>query len=403
MVLHLHRGWRFASAISILLLSATAAAGPLSVLPASQLLSARLQANQGQALDHDPLSPFGAKEVQAFLKAAAKADTIADPMERCLQYPDPPGSHWTPEGVQVYCRYRLQTTLGFDEFKALIEEGRAAEVDRRLGEWTTDTQGHPEALWRFVNENFSSETPESRRLLESWKQQSPQSAFAHAASGFSFLNAAWAARGAAYSADTAQSKWESMDKILPRVEGDLRMAARLDGTLAMPYAVMIKAGMLVSDRALMQEATSRGWRTDQASMPLYNAIAMEAMPRWGGSVEAQAGLLEVIKREAPRHPLLLTVRATILADQADLYACHCASQTERAAYRSVFDDVAVFSDLRAVGKNALDNGQNELALVYLTEALRFDRNDQRTLQARNQALSGVSSDISRAVNESGAD
>jgi len=403
MVLHLHRGWRFASAILILLSSAAAAASSLSVLSASQLLSSRFQAGQGQLLDHDPLSPFRTEEVLAFLKAAGNADKIADPLERCLRYPDPPGSHWTPEAVEVYCRYRLQTTLKFDEFKALIEGGRATEVDRRLSEWTRDAKDHPEALWRFVNENFPSETPESRRLLESWKQQSPQSAFAYAASGFSFLNAAWAARGAAYSADTGQSNWEAMDKILPRVEGDLRMAAKLDGTIAMPYAVMIKAGMLVSDGELMKEATSEGWRTDPVSMPLYNAMAMETMPRWGGSLKAQARLLEVIKRESPRHPLLLTVRATILADQADISTCDCASEAERAAYRSVFDDVAGFSDLRDAGKNALNKGQDELALVYLTEALRFNRKDQRTLQARNQALSGVGSDILRAANGSGAD
>jgi hypothetical protein len=177
-----------------------------------------------------------------------------------------------------------------------------------------------------------------------------------------------------------------MYRILPRADGDLRRAAKLDPTLVTPYATMLKAGVLVSDQTLMREAVHDGLRIGVGSLPLYSAIALADKPRWGGSVEAQNALLQAIDIATPRHPLLRTVRASILADQSDLFACDC----EQAAYRKAFDDVGPLEDLFYAGRNALDHGQDELALVYLTEAFRFDSADQGIREVRARALGKLS-------------
>jgi hypothetical protein len=344
-----------------------------------------------QPLDHDPLSPFTADEVREFLKASAAAERITDPMERCLRFPAPPGSHWSPGAVKIVCTYRLQETLHFAQIKELIEGGRSADIDRKLADLTRDPINHPEAMWRFLNQNFLEQKPESRALLEAWKQQSPNSSFAFLASGYSFLNEAWTARGAKTFAATPQTSIDAMDRIIPRAEGDLRKASELDSGSAIPYAVMIKVGMLMSDASLVEDAVHQGLRADPGSMPLYNAISMASSPRWGGSDEAQAQLLRAIDKQAPHHPLVLTVRASVLADQTDAYTCLCRTPEERAAYGEVFDQVAMPSDLYSVGKNALDNKQYELALIYLTEALRFNTTDMKILNARNEARGHIDS------------
>nr|WP_199047574.1 DUF4034 domain-containing protein [Dyella sp. ASV24] len=345
---------------------------------------------QQPPMDQDSLNPFTTEEVVAFLQAAAKADAIVDPMQRCLQFPNPPRSHWKAQSVEAYCTYRFQPTLSFHEFKSLIESGKAAEIDQRLSDWAADPKHHPESFWHFLSGMFGRETDVSRRLLESWKQQCPQSAYAHAASGYSFLIAAWNARGNAYASDTQDSNFADMNRILPRAEGDLRMAAKLDPALVLPYAVMIKAGMLVTDQALMNEAVHDGLRVGNGSLPLYSAMSLAVAPRWGGSVEAQDQLLKAIDTEMPMHPLLHTVRTSILVDQSDLFACDCRSVLEQAAYRKAFDDVGAYRELFFAGRNALDHGHNEIAVVYLTEAFRFDPKDQGVQEVRSKALASFS-------------
>jgi hypothetical protein len=356
---------------------------------AEQLLAAQPQPVKVQSLDHDSLSPFTADEARTFLAAAAKADKITDLMRRCLSYPDPPGSHWSREGVEVYCRYRLQQSIDFAELKSLVLGGNAAEVDRRLAEWAHDPSKHPEAFWRFLNVNFFGPRPESRDVLEAWKQQSPQSAFAHAASGFSFLRSAWRVRGGKYMADTPQERVDGMDNLLSRADGDLRRAEKLDPSLSAPYAIMMQMGALQGDGELIAMATKEGLSQAPTSFPIFDALEMVTEPRWFGSLEDQSRLLASIDQQAPKHPLLFVVRTAVLMDQADLGACECDQPQQRAAYRIVFDQVGTGSALSRAGSNALDNGQYEIAAIYLAEALRFDANDAATRGSLGKALAGL--------------
>lgn len=172
------------------------------------------------------------------------------------------------------------------------------------------------------------------------------------------------------------------DPTVAYVEPDVMMRA-------IPYAYLLRVGVLISDQSLVKEATFQGLRTDPGSMPLYNAIALANTPRWGGSIEGQEKLLKVIDKQAAEHPLVLTVRATILADQADVRSCRCSTALERAAYRKVFSEVALPSDLYRAGSNALRNGQYELAMIYLTEALRFNPSAIEISNARNEAFDHV--------------
>lgn len=40
-------------------------------------------------------------DYSAFVAAVAKADAIADPLRRCLSYPDLPGSQWNEETTRL--------------------------------------------------------------------------------------------------------------------------------------------------------------------------------------------------------------------------------------------------------------------------------------------------------------
>src|SRR6185312_11894887 len=73
---------------------------------------------------------FTRVETNTFLDVAERAEKIADPLQRCLAYPDPPGSHWDHAAVVAYCKYRYQPMISFEQVEQMVQSGRARELDR---------------------------------------------------------------------------------------------------------------------------------------------------------------------------------------------------------------------------------------------------------------------------------
>ncbi len=65
----------------------------------------------------------------AFIAKAKEAEEIADEFQRCLHYPDPPGTHWHPDTTAAYCGRRHLATLSLADVGKLIDEGKAAELE----------------------------------------------------------------------------------------------------------------------------------------------------------------------------------------------------------------------------------------------------------------------------------
>jgi hypothetical protein len=310
-------------------------------------------------------------------------------MERCLNYPDPPGVIWAREGVEAYCRYLLQPVISLSELKTLIDAGNAQEVDRRLTEWAGQPQSHPEAFWRMVVKDFLGTSPEVRKLLEAWKQQSPKSAFAFAASGYNFVQAAAEARGSESIDKTSDTQIRTMETLLARADGDLRMAIKLNPSIGVAYAAMIRIGTVNGDEVYVSDAVKKGGSAIEASLPVYDELTMHAEPRWGGNWNIQEDLLNQAQKHLVENPLLYMVRAIVWMDRADLADCYCRSPEDRSGYRSVFLQVAGRNELFVAGDNALQNHHYHLAIVYLSESLRFDRDNRKTRKERDEALKHV--------------
>ncbi|MDR3444317.1 MULTISPECIES: DUF4034 domain-containing protein [unclassified Dyella] len=334
-------------------------------------VDAKLQGVLPIVSSDDSRHAFTPDEMKSFLIARAKAEKISDRLQRCLDYPDPPGSRWTHESVAAYCRFRLQPVINRVEMKALLDGGHAADIDRRLTEWEHQPKTHPEAFWRMISEDFVRSDADARQLLEAWKQQSPTSAFAYAASSYGFLQEAWEARGGDYIQETPRAKINAMETLLARAEGDLRHAIKLDPSVALPYAVMIESGIMLGDDASVADAAKHGMLASLPSLPVYEALALAAQPRWGGSLTTQSNLLASVQTNAAKNPLLVVVRAKILSEQLGL-GCYCSSRQEDSVYRTALDQTASRTELFDAGESALNDGQYKVAVIYLSEASRFD-------------------------------
>ncbi len=329
---------------------------------------------------------FGADEVRNFLAAARQAETFNDPMQRCLAYPDPPHSHWSHVAAAAYCRYHFNVVLSLPEMQVLIQGGHAAELDRRLAQALQEQQSKPESaglLDRIYYASFNSGSANVRPLLDAWKQASPHSAFAYAASGFDYVARASEARGTDYVRDTPPSQMDAMKNLLAKADEDLKRAVALDPKVTPAYVALINADRM-GDTSDAASAFEQGIAAAPADYSIYSAYLTALQPRWGGSLQRMARVIDSAQAHAGENPLLQLLPAEELAEDYDV--CDCHSRADWLMDPVVFDNVAGSNLLERAGDAASTHNYPGLAVVYLSEALRFDPNLWRGRASRDYAL-----------------
>lgn len=317
---------------------------------------------------------FTRAEAYAFLDAAQRAERIADPLQRCLAYPDPPRSHWNRTVVAAYCRYRYQPIVTLADVRRLIANGQAAGLDRELAEALRAQRTRPDArsrLDRIYDADFNGHSPELRALVDAWQRQAPDSGFAAAASGMVYAKMAFAARGAQYLRDTPQSNIDSMDRLARRADADLQRAIRLNPALAPAYEAMENVGGYSSlGCGYAWNAAEKGLAVDPDDFALYDTLMWLAQPKWCGSEAALQTLWQRADARAARNPLLALVKPAGEFKLID--ACKCSETRQLAAYTAVLDRVATARELLNAGDTARDVNDPQATVIYLSEALRFD-------------------------------
>lgn len=315
---------------------------------------------------------FTRDEANAFLDRAKQAESIADPLQRCLAYPDPPGSHWSADTVSAYCHYRFQHVISYAEVQKVIQDGHAAEVDQRFNEILQAQLTDPQArgrLDRAFYQDFNNGSFEIRPTLDAWKRASPKSAFAWAASGYAYVAMAAAARGGQYMSDTPQSNIDAMDKLLAQADTDLRHAMALDPRLTPVYSAMINAGVLSLGDKYTSDAATRGLAIAPDNYAIYDMLMWSKEPKWGGSLRAMSALSERAQQLADKNPLLRMLQSARPYYEVD--NCDCATPLELAAYPAALDQLTSSGHLLMAG-NAARGSNHAVSLVYLSEALRFN-------------------------------
>ena len=317
---------------------------------------------------------FTDAEMKTFLAAATKAEGIADPLQRCLAYPNPPGSHWTQAAVVAYCQYRNQPIITFAQVQDLIQHGKSAELDRLMAQALQAQQTQSQArgrLDRTFFADFDNGSFDIRPTLDAWKRDSPDSAFAYAASGYAYVAMAADARGEDYLSKTPQSQLDAMDRLLQEGDTDLQRALALNPKLTPIYVAQIRAGAYGLGESYMLRAVQSGLKIDPANFSIYGQYLWAEEPEWYGSAAALRRIAAEELQHAAQNPLLLLYKAKEPAIQANVRDC-CKRPTRPDDFPSVFDDVAEYLPLEWAGETAADHGDARMALIYQSEAVRFD-------------------------------
>lgn len=331
-----------------------------------------------------PARHFTRAQTYGFLAAAKRAEAVVDPLARCLAYPDPPGSHWARDTVEAYCHYYLQPLLGFDEARTLIEHGKSAQLDRRLAEALRAQQTRPEArglLDRIYRKAFDNGAIEVRFALDAWKRDSPDSAFAWAASGTAYVAMASQSRGTDYIAKTSADDLRAMDNLAAEAADDLRRAIALNPKMTPAYTALIQAAGMAGSRAEVNEAIRTALLAVPDDYSIYSTAMWTQEPKWGGSLADMDALAAQAQTHAATNPLLrilLSERPYYQVKQADL-----TMQEELARYPAVLARFVSVPNLTRVGKLADEVADRTSAAIYPSELLRFTPDDDamRTLRA----------------------
>lgn len=343
------------------------------------------------ALAQKPEPPvFSPAELKPFLAEVAKAEAIADPLQRCLVYPDPPRSHWSPASVKAYCQYRLQSTISFDQAQQLIRSGHAAELDRRLAEALQAQLTRPESAGLLDHTYFNAFDNGSfdvRTTLDAWKRASPNSAFALAASGFAYVAMAADARGDAFIQDTPQSNIDAMDRLLRLADADLQRAATLDPRVTPTYIAMINAGSFALGDDYVIKAARIGLKQAPADYAIYGLMSHATEPKWGGSLQAMKAVARLAQAHVKENPLLAILQSAEPLVEYDVCNCHGSANWQ--AFTRVFDNLGSTQELFAAGNAANANRRFDLAVVYLSEGLRFAPNAYMAHSGRDAAASNL--------------
>lgn len=334
--------------------------------------------------------PYSEAELAQFLADAQNAEKMPDLLQRCLSYPDPPGVRWDKAATQAYCRYSLDPAIKPEEVARLIQSGQADQLDRRLANALQQQLSEPgaEALFdRTYLIIFGDATEALRALVDAWKRQRPASPYALAASGTVYLSMAQQARGAAMAAQTEQTQFDAMHRLLLQARADLDQAVALQPKLTAAYAAMIYVAMLDRDLAYAIKAARQALAVDPANYTVYSRMVLLAQPKWGGSVTRMARIIAKAQQHDKENPLLELLRSERSGGEDYVSDCQCdRAQEFHQIYTGLFAQPAPSRMFSNAGWGAAHRHAPDAASIYRSEFLRFTPNSDEAGEVRESRV-----------------
>jgi tetratricopeptide (TPR) repeat protein len=245
---------------------------------------------------------------RGFLLKAREADAIADPLQRCLAFPDAPGNQWPANAAKQHCDLNFGPVPTLAEVRALLDAkdlpGLEARFQKLQDLHESDTQFSERIHTAF--DRFDS-SYESGVLSKRWLELAPDSPYAMVARASYFRRLGWDARGTKWMQETPREQVEQMDAHLSRAVELYRQALKLKPNLMPAHAGLIDIGANggMDEKALFAAA--------QAADPGCALVAIERMqalePRWGGSYVEMLALDQQLVPRLSTRPLLSLARA----------------------------------------------------------------------------------------------
>lgn len=242
---------------------------------------------------------------RTYFRAARKAEQLADPLERCLAYPDLPGTQWPAGYGAAHCHYHLGRVPTVAETDALVSAGNIVELEQRLRSLlaTHETEVPEREGVHLFFQQLSEEPKDGLRITERWLALAPDSALAAVARGSALKGAGWEARGGKWARETSGTQMRVMSAYFDQAESQFKRATKLQPGWVYPYVGLMDVG-----KADRDEVGEWGFEKANAIDPGCGEVAYRRMqalePRWGGSWGAMEMYAKQLAVHVARRPLL---------------------------------------------------------------------------------------------------
>jgi tetratricopeptide (TPR) repeat protein len=330
-------------------------------------------------------------EYATYFAAVRKADAIADPLQRCLNYPDLPGNTWAPGIAKARCTMFLtppRHTL--DEIGEILAQPNGSRIlgtdfDALLQAHYADPAQREQitvSLLVFAN----TDRDKAERISRQWLAAAPQSPYARTALGLVLANRGWSARGTKLANETPAENLKKMNAYFLDATKEYNAAMEASPKLLLACQGLMEIGRQSSDK-LQNYATEKCLKTDPNSFFVIDEMMNGAEPRWGGSDAAMRSVSSYAQARAAENPVLGLFafhHAFYAIEQMDDSDAESLSVLEPASLR-----VPNSGYLRMVGGAYLRKSDPWKALVFLSQALRFSPDYAQESRFRALALRRV--------------
>lgn len=332
----------------------------------------------------DPREPVPPPEWAAYLTQVRAAENIADPVQRCLAYPDLPGNTWQVGVVAARCQWLRPFAITLDEIQSrLATPDGAAWLQQKFDELLDAHYAVPAERDRLADvlSQFDG-GDKANDIATEWLRQAPDSPYARTAMGKQRLRQAWSARGEKYMADTSQAQVQRMHQLFMAAVPMLQEAWRDEPRLTPACVTLAEIGRMASDQ-LQWSVLPRCVKADPASYDLAAEWMQAALPKWGGSYSMMDAVIAHVHEYGPQNPLLYALLGKKVSYTGTIEKTWATGLESYVAGALI---APYMGDLTGAGRGYYSKGNDWPALAYLSQSVRFMPFHRETRRLRAQVL-----------------
>jgi TonB family protein len=335
-------------------------------------------------------APFAAAPApaRAFILAAKRADAIADPLQRCLAFPDFPGNKWPAGLAQSYCHLLFGERIGDAVIADHIERGATAELETM---YRRDLERHLSKanFSEVIHRDFSTFHADDRseRLTRLWLEKAPDSPFANVARAEYLTGMAREARGGKWISETPKASLMRMDEFATRATQHYSKALRIEPRMQHALIGLVYLSGFATGTPVLDGAFARAQALDPACRYLSKIQMTNLQPRWGGSMadmHAYASSLQPYIAARPFValstvlPAMEEARILPLAEKAKKSIPILEPATLLAPYPDLFEELGMMMDD--------EDADTWETLVRFLVAYRYDEGQLGAARGRGKAM-----------------
>lgn len=206
-----------------------------------------------------------------------------------------------------------------DQLIPLLKAQQFADISDKLGKLHRAYESDPKTENEFhkLVYEFGRADPEIENPLDAWIAQRPDDPFAYLARGLYRTRMGWLNRGASSARNTSSGQFKEMASWFALAKSDLNLAISKHPSLVEAYCYLIEIDMNEGGRAT-RALYDQALKLNPESFIAREFFLHSLLPRWGGSYDEMAQVIESSKHYYGPMPQLATLEGRMAADVGEI-------------------------------------------------------------------------------------